>query len=840
MLEILSKKIIRYLNTLRLKKGKKYFFYILITFLSIVPFAGFSQLTKIMGIITDSLTKEPIPFVNVILKGTSIGATTNFNGEYSIETKHPSDTLIVSYIGYLTQKKHILKRQFQKIDFILSPKNITLSEVVIKPGRNPAEVILEKVIENKKKYNSDNLEKYKYEVYNKIQIDVNNITDKFRKRRVFNQFQFVFDNLDTSTVNGKAYLPLFLVETLSDFYHRKSPQTSREVILASKASGVENESFSQYLGNMYQKVNIYNNFITLFEKNFISPIANQSLNYYKYYLVDSTYIGDKWCYKLMFKPRRKQELTFTGSLWISDTSFAVKKVDVQIADDANINLINDLFAEQEYELVDGKHWMLVKESVVIDFNIVEEPKGTFGFFGHKTTSYKKFDFNIDKDNKIFSSPVHVQVDEVSLNKDKVFWVDARHDSLTQDEQTIYDIIDSVKNVPLFNTYYDIAQTIFTSYYIKGNFEIGPYMSLISFNELEGYRLRVGGRSSNKFSTKIMLLAHIAYGTKDEKFKYGGGFLYMLSKNPRRSFGIDYKYDIEQLGLSQSALGEDYLLASFLRRNPISKLSMVEQFKGFYEHEWITGLSSKIYLLHRVNYPVGIDTFNFNFDGANKNHITTSEIRLDGHFAYKEKFMMGEFERVSFGTKYPVFDVQLSFGFKDVLSSDYNYQKVQLRVKHWFNIGSFGWSKYIIEAGKIWGQLPYPLLKLHEGNETYYFDEYSFNTMNYYEFVSDRYLSVYFSHHFDGLFLNHIPLMRKLKWREVIYGKGVIGALSEKNKKYNSSAFELNELNQPFYEAGVGIENIFKFFRIDGVWRLSYLDHPNVNKFNLMITMQFYF
>ncbi|MCF8298495.1 MAG: DUF5686 and carboxypeptidase regulatory-like domain-containing protein [Saprospiraceae bacterium] len=821
-----------------MKKRQKYFLSILLLLLSILTFDGYSQITKIMGVVTDSITKEPIPFVNLILKGTSIGATTNFDGEYSIESNSRADTLLISYMGYNSKSYTVKLFKFQTINFELSPSSQTLSEVVIVPGENPAIILLRKVIANKDKYNRENYDGYTYEAYNKIQLDANNITDKFRKRRVFKQFQFVFDHIDTSTVNGKAYLPLFLTETLSDFYYKKNPKGTREVIKASKVSGVENESFSTYLGDMYQNVNVYDNFIMLFEKNFVSPIANNATLFYKYYLVDSAFFGNKWCYKIMFKPRRKQELTFTGDIWIHDSTYAVKKLNVRIADDANINFINDLMAIQEFDLVDETHWMIVKDLVVIDFNVLEESKTATGFYGHKTTTYKNFKFDGVSDNDVFSSQIHVIVEDSSFKKSDDFWVTARHDTLTQDEKVIYEMVDSIKNMPVFKTYIDVIQMIVTGYYVRGNFEIGPYASMFSFNQLEGNRFRLGGRTSNDFSTKIMYNAHLAYGTKDEKFKYGGGLIYMKSKNPRRTFNFQYKNDIEQLGQSQNAFREDYIIGSILRRNPLDKLSMVEEFSANYEHEWFTGFSNTLNLIHRDIFPVGKSEFKFEQNGNILNSITTSEVRLDVHFAYKEKYMMGEFERVSLGTIYPILDIQYSHGFNNIWESNYSYDKIQMNLTHWFNVRSFGWSKYIIETGRVFGELPYPLLKLHEGNETYSFDEQSFNTMNYYEFVSDKYVSLYYTHHFDGFFLNHMPLMRKLKWREVVFGKGVVGDLGDENKKYSTFPTSLNELNKPFFEAGVGIENILKIIRIDAIWRLSHLNNPDINKFSIMGTLKF--
>ncbi|HRY32374.1 MAG TPA: DUF5686 family protein [Bacteroidales bacterium] len=809
-----------------------------------IPLALSGQITKIMGKVIDAETKDPIPFVNILLKNTTVGTQTNFEGEFSMETRTHSDSLLASFIGYHRQAKAVQKGKFQTINFELVPANVLLKEVVILPGENPAEIMLKKIIQNKINNDREKLEFYQYEAYTKIQFDANNISEKFKNRRIFKPFQFIFDNLDTSTINGKAYLPIFLSETLSDVYFRKSPKSEIEVIRASQVSGIKNQSISQFLGDVIQNVNIYNNFIQIFQKNFVSPVANFGLTYYKYYLVDSTFIDKQWCYKIMYKPRRPQELTFTGSFWVHDTTWGIRKVDMKIAADANINFINDLVVNQEYVLVNNNQWMLAKDVLVADFNVVEEAETTMGFYGRKTTSYRNFLINSPMSDAFYASPVNIIVQEGSLDREAEFWKTARHDSLTRDEKTIYHMIDTLKTLPAFRTYVDVVKMITTGYYIKGNFEWGPYMSYLSFNRLEGGRFRVGGRTSNDFSTRIMLSGHVAYGTLDKTYKYGAGALYMLNKNPRRTLSANFKYDIEQLGQSQFAFREDFLLAAVFRRQPSDKLSMVEEYKGQYEHEWFNGLMNTVSFNKRSILSVGNTRFRV-YDPEqglyrSQASITTTEVGLETRLAYKEKFVMGEFERTSLGAKYPVLQVKYTYGIPHFLESDYEFHRLQLTLEHWFNIGAYGWSKYIIETGRIFGDIPFPLLKLHEGNETYSFDEYAFNSMNYYEFVSDRYLSAYYTHHFEGLFLNRIPLLRKLKWREVGYVKGLVGNLGHYDRTLAELPSDLYTLNKPYFEAGAGIENIFRILRVDAVWRLSYLDHPEISKFGIRFTLWFSF
>lgn len=796
-----------------------------------------AQLTKIMGTVTNVNTGEPIPFVNIFFEGTTIGATSDFDGHYSIETFSPGDSLTASYVGYISKIRKVTPRIFQQLDYALDPDNILLDEVVILPGENPAEVILRKVIENKEVNNKKEFDAYEFEVYTKMQFDANNITEKLQDRKLLVPFDFIFTYMDTSTLNGKAYLPVFLSETMSDIYYRKNPKDRLEIIKASKLSGVENESITQFMGDLNTNVNIYDNYITLFQKNFVSPVANFGLTYYRYYLVDSAFIEDQWCYHIMFKPRRKQELTFAGTFWVHDTTFAVKEVDMVMAGDMNLNFVSAGIVRQEYNLIDGQYWMLTKDYLMGDFNFTKKSK-TIGVYGHRSTSSRNFILNQPREDEFYKSPVGVVVEDDAREKDELYWELARHDSLTGREEGIYEMIDSIKGIPLFDTYMDLGYMLINGYYIWGNFELGPYYKLLSFNSVEGTRFRFGGRTSNQFSNKLMLEGHVAYGTKDKRFKGGIGFLYMVEKNPRRTISGSYLYDMVQLGQSQDAFSQENFFAVFFRRNPADKLSMLERYKIEYEHEWVQGFSNTFSFAHRKLFPVGDSEFIVYPEPDEpevEDNIISAEIGIKTRWAFKERYIDGEFTRITVGTKYPVFELHYGYGVPGVFLSEYEYHRLQFQMKQWFNVFSFGWSKYILEAGKIWGTLPYSLLKLQPANETFLFDEYAYNLMNYYELIHDQYVSLYYTHHFDGFFLNHIPLMRKLKWRGVIHGRALLGSLSNANKEYSEFPGEQIETATPYYEAGVGIENIFKFIRIDAIWRLSHRDQTEPRNFGVFIS-----
>lgn len=797
-----------------------------------------AQYTRVMGVVSDSTTHEPIPFVNVFLQGTTVGTTTGFDGKFSIKTTNPADTVVFSVVGYYTFKAHIKVNAFQELTVNLLPEEATLQEVVITPTENPAHIILRKVIERKDSNDMAKIDFYKVEIYNKIQFDLNNITDEFKNRRVFKPFSFIFDNIDTSALNGKTFLPVLLTESVSDFYCQKSPESKKEIVVASQVSGVNNESISKFLGNMYQRVNIYDNFISLFDKNFVSPIADFGLRYYRYYLVDSAIINNSWSYKIMFKPKRQKELTFTGEIWIADTTFAVNDVKMKIAENLNINYINAMEINQSYKKDSTGRMLLYLDKILVDFNVIDNSKTITGFYAHKTTSYRDYKFINDLKNDNLSFATHVDVQEMAFYRSKEYWDSVRHNELSKDELAIYKMVDTVTNLPVFRTYYDIIAMITSGYYNTDKIDFGPYFQTISYNSVEGLRLRIGGQTSNKWNERVRLFGHVAYGTLDNRFKYGGGIIWLFNRNPRRGLGIDYKYDMEQLGESVDALKQDNIVASVLRRRPFTKLTMVEQFSSHLEFEFVQGISNQITFRRRNIFPLKDENFTIYKDNSTLiyKNLISSELEYNFRFAYKETYLVDKFNRTNLGTKYPVLKLWLSYGIPGFLDSDFEYMKVKASVYHWFSVRSLGWSQYMIDVGKIFGSLPYPMLEIHPGNETYSFDKYAFNKMNYYEFISDQYVSLFYSHHFDGFFLNRIPLLRELEWREVVYFKGLIGSLSPENQKFSQFQTNSGWLTDPYYEAGVAVENIFKVLRIDAGWRLSYLNNPDISRFGLMATL----
>jgi Family of unknown function (DUF5686)/CarboxypepD_reg-like domain len=793
-------------------------------------FSVFTQ-TIITGRVFDAVSGEAIPFAIVNLKGAPAGTNTDFDGNYRLETKYKADSVQIAYTGYITRTFPVKNGVSQVINAGLEV--FTLEEVVVKPGENPAHKIIRKVIAHKEQNNKRKLDGYEYEVYNKIEFDLNNIPKSLKDKKMMKPIKFIFDNVDSNNTNGeKPFLPIFMIENLSQFYWRDKPKMKKEIIKASRVTGVENNSVSQVMGDMYQNINIYDNNILVFGKEFVSPISDNAIFYYKFYLEDSLMVEGTRCYQIRFKPRRKQELLFSGNMWIADTTFGMKRLEMKIPDDANINFIQGASVIQEYIYVDSS-WMLKKDRLVIDFAFKEGQPGNI-----VTNQPKEVNF--------FSFGENITVEDNASKKDDAFWQQHRHDSLSSNEQKIIHMIDTLQTLPIYRTWVDIFTVFVSGYAQAGNFEIGPYYNLLSYNRIEGPRLRFGGRTSSKFSRWYELAGHVAYGLQDEKFKYSIGFKSFITKKPTRQlFGVNYKSDLEILGQSQNGFSQDNLFASFFRVLPPGALTRVDQTNLWYERDWFEGFTTRVFFVNRKLTPLGGFQYNYqrpNGTTSNFPYLRTSEFRIQTRFAYDEKYINGDFSRSSLGTKYPILQINFATSLKNIYESQYSYQKLVVKVDDRIRlIPLLGYTDLTLEAGRFWGAAPYPMLELHGGNATYIYDYMAYNLMNFYEFVSDKYASLWVFHHFEGLFLNKMPLLRKLKWREVVTYKVLFGSVNDNNRKelmFPSTLYSLN--GKPYHEVSVGIENIYKIFRVDGVWRLSYRENPGAPKWGVKVGFQLAF
>ncbi|MCH8317846.1 MAG: carboxypeptidase-like regulatory domain-containing protein [Bacteroidetes bacterium] len=828
----------------------------------------------VRGRVTDAQTGDGLPFVNVYFKGTTIGTTTDFEGYYRLSTKKPTDSLVASYIGYITKVKLVgdLKSQIRDweleipkgvikpINFQLESATMKLKEVVVVAGENPAFAIMRKVIKNKSKNDKRSLSAYEYESYNKIELDIDNITEKFRNKKIMRKITAIFDSLQQiAGEDGRPVLPVFISESISRYHYRDNPKKTREDILHTKITGVgldDGTLVSQIIGTSFQQYNFYQNWLNILEKDFVSPIADGWRLYYQYLLADSMFLGNQWCYKIEINPKRPQDLAFWGTIWIADTSFALKRIDVTVGKSANLNYIEKIKIQQELIQTEAGAWLPSKNRVLID--IAEVRDDWAGMLAKFYTSNRNFIVNQPKDIKFYEDKIVVAEDALQNMDDKEFWAKQRHDTLTATDRNVYDMIDTLRNMPLIKTYIDIIDIIVNGYYSLGKIDLGSYAFLYTYNNIEHSRIRIGFRTNNDFSKKLIFKGYVAYGTFDRKWKYEGKVRYIASFKPRTEMGFGYKYDLRQVGLTDEI--ENNLFLAFSNFGELNLPFYSEQKKLWIQSEFVKGITEKITFKNYSFEPIEGKWGDFDFEYIIPNgeqdtikNFNTSELIFESRFAKDEVFIQNDNERISLGAKkWPILTIRYTLGISKVLDSDFDYHKVTLNISDKFRLGQFGISYYSLTAGHIFSKLPYPLLAVHLGNETPFYNRETFNLMNYFEFVSDSYVWLNYRHHFNGLIFNRIPLFKKLKWRAITTANVLFGGVAREDNKPKEDQ-QFRTLDQefkilkipgviiPYVEVSYGIENILRLFRIEAFHRLTYYNktkYPHDNNFGFKFSVQF--
>lgn len=504
---------------------------LLLFLLLVLSYFSFAQQTKVTGTIWDATNGQQMPFVKVQFKDSKIGTLSDTLGNFEIETYYATDSLVFAFPGYLTQVVKVKKDVNQVFTIRMVTKVNEIEEVkVLPPDEFPSTTLHKKVIAHKDINNKEKLSSYEYELYNKIQLDLNNFGDKAIDQSIIKRLDLVMNYLD-STDSGKNYLPIILSESISNFYFKNNPKKRKEVVTASRISGVENIQLEQFLGDMYLDINIYDNTINLFNKSFVSPVSNFARSYYRFYLEDSTFIDHQWCYKLKFVPKRTGDATFNGEMWIHDTTYAVKQISATISENANINYVQNLYFEHHFNQVTKEVWMLTMEKMIVDFKVTEK-SNLHGIYGRKLSTRKGFEINTDRSTDFYHSESTVEFADSAKSRSKSYWNEHRHVPLNIQEKGIDQMIDSLNTVPFFKTLKNLTYFASTGYYPVGKLEIGSAFSLISVNPVEDLRLALSLRTSNNFSKRLELGGRIAYGFGDSTFKYRGSFRYNITPKKR--------------------------------------------------------------------------------------------------------------------------------------------------------------------------------------------------------------------------------------------------------------------------------------------------------------------
>lgn len=803
-----------------------------------VALCAAAQSTRVRGIVRDSSTGEPLPFVSVYFDGTTIGISTDMDGRYSLETRSPdARVLTASLLGYESLSHEVRHPgTFSEINFSLKPDPKQLDASIVKPDNRYIKSILRKLNDSLERNDPDNAPDWHTGLYSKIEFDVQNMEDLLRLKSLNRSIGFIRDYADTSVITGKSYIPALISENVSDLYHSQDPAFNREVMRASRISGLEDDNaVRQFTGSYLLKTNFYKRSIGVFNLVIPNPASSSSHMFYNYFLVDSLDVEGRKTYVLRFHPKKLiTSPTLDGEMQIDAEDFGIRSVHASLSTESNVNWIRHINVEiMNRRLGDGR-WFYDEEKLFIDFSIsVSDDSRIISFLGNRHIIYDMPVFEPVNDPDALTSTEDVVMRNVLVGDD-AYWSDARPYPLTEREQGIYKMVEQVQEGALYKWTYGITRTLINNYYeVKPwKFEFGRWAQTFAYNDMEGFRMQLGGRTLKEFSHSVRLGGYLAFGFKDLRPKGMLTAEFMLGREKTRKLTLEGKYDYMQFG-GGTVFTAQNIFSSFLARSQSKKLNLVRYFDLLYEHEFANWFNASLELrTQRIWGYAGDDPdpervrFIRTSDGAEQAFFDMHTARLGMRFSYDERVNRNFFVKTYLFTKYPVLEINVTGGFKGITQDDFGFVKTSANLFWKVPSTAIGFGRLDVEAGAIFGSVPYPMLKLHDGNQTFFLDRYAFSCMDYYEFVSDRWVSGFYEHNFNGFFLGKIPGIKKLDLREVATIRMAWGMLSDDNS-VNAPFKLLQSTNKesidrvPYLEAGIGISNIFRILRVDAFWRLTH-------------------
>ncbi len=831
-------------------------------FIVYIPFA--SAQYKLQGVVRDSATNETLPFAAVVIEGTKTGKSTDMEGKFIINSAPENAVLIVSYTGYFPKRVVVDPSNRENIEVVLSSSMRELDEVVITPKKtkyskknNPAVELVEKIIAQKKQNRLEDHDYYQYERYEKTTFALNDFSEDQKKKWLFKKFQFIFDYVDTSEISGKPILTVSIREQIENNYYRKNPKSKKQVITGMKKAGIDEmlnqDGVQQFLGEIFKEVNIYENDISLLLNRFVSPLSNIATSFYKFYIYDTIDVGGQKCADLVFVPFNSESFGFVGRMYVTlDSTYFVKKLKMNVPHDINLNFVENMSIEQDFSRLPDGTRLLEKDDITVEFRLVSH---TQGLYARRINTYQKYNFDPPQDMAIFKAKERIIIEDDAEMKPEAFWEDNRHVPVRSKENAVEKMLARLREVPVFYYTEKIISTLISGYIPtdkdNSKFDIGPMNTTISGNTAEGARFRIGGLTTANLHPNWFGRGYLAYGTKDEKFKYMGEVEYSFNKKryhtrefPIHSIRALHSYDINQLGQHYLYTNKDNMFLS-LKRKSDTRITYERLSELEYKNEFSSGFSYAFNLNYRTEYPS--KWVKFIEDGVEQKDFSVAAAEIKLRYAPNEKYYQTKTMRIPITKDAPIFTLSHKIGAKGVLGSKYSINHTELGVQKRFWFSAFGYTDIILKGGKVWNKVPFPLLIIPNANLSYTIQPESYTLMNAMEFINDQYISWDLTYFVNGALFNRIPLLKYLKWREVLSFRGLYGSLSNKNNPYINPKglyeFPAGSMimdNMPYMEAGVGIENIFKILRVDYVWRLTYRDLPDIDRSGVRIALHFTF
>ncbi|HMM04961.1 MULTISPECIES: DUF5686 and carboxypeptidase-like regulatory domain-containing protein [unclassified Dysgonomonas] len=810
--------------------------------------------TTVRGVVRDAVTKEKLPFVTVVFDKTTIGTFSDEEGEFRLSNRGNYSSVTASLLGYKPETITIPIGKTTTIEISLEPEDKLLTEVIVRPQKekyskknNPAVELIKKVIAHKEENNITDFSYYQYKEYERIFFALN---EYHPDMPLLKKYKFLPNYADTSMIDNKVILPFSIRERISDVFYKKENNSTKRIVKGYHIEGLDKtfdtEGLDAIIKEVFKDISIYDNSINLLLQPFVSPLSEHSaVNFYRWYLSDTVTIDQDRYVKLDFAPFNSRDIGFTGNLYISlDSMYAVKRAVIRTPKKMNINFVQELIIQHDFRKSADNKWIPMEERMAIDVTMADLVK----FYIDKTRTYVDFVENQPMD-PVFALSAPEVFEKDYLKRDKNFWADNRPDEHKKDYR-MDEMLEDVNKVFLFRLLLRTGDILSTGYFPTSKdpetnkLEIGTIPTFYSFNKTEGNRFRMTLSTTKNLHQHLFFYGYGAYGTRDDKFKYYGEATWAFDKiekhkdeYPKNNLIVAYKYDINTLGQRYTQAERDNILMS-IQASGNSKMTYNRQTQIAWDKEFYGGFSFKLTGQTFDERPAANIVFEKMDENGNVyavDKVKTTEVMLALRYAPNEKFFQQRRKRHSIPSPRLVMNLTHTMALEDVLGGQYHYNKTSLAISKQFWIAPYGKLYLTAQAEKIWGETPFPFLVTPSANSSYTIQRGNYYLIEPLEFVHDAQASWEIYYHMGGWFLNRVPFLKVLKWREVFGFRGFIGSLNNKNNpEHNRNLLifpqDTYTTNRgPYMEYNIGIENIFKLFRIDYVRRINYLDHPNVDK-----------
>jgi len=859
------------------------------------------QRTSISGVVVDADTGETLPFVQIyFLKSTTnkgmvpsdIGTTSDVDGNFSISNTAGYNTLHFQMIGFKTEMLTLRKGQNRKdVKVKMTPDVYGLQDIVVTPKNrkrdykrkgNPAVELIKNVIANKEQHCVKTSDQYTAKTYSRMSFALDNIKVNWEKP-FWRTFSFVQKYIDTTGVYPNVTVSIR--EHISEEYYQRKPHREKKILQKKRIFGVEDlvstGSFQENINAIFKDVEINDNSMNLLFNRFVSPLSSTlAVTFYQYYIMDTIMVDGYPCIDLAFVPVNSESYGFTGHLYIvNDSTFRIKKYAINVPPDINLNFVSNYSVEHSYKQLENGLWAPDRTTTYAKFYIFNNKRG---MLARQTKIYTGWDLDTPIPKETFSALTANEVetnDSTAQRFGAAAWDTLRPEPLTKYESSVYDLVQEVTAQPKLASMIAAANAITTEFVAttpardldESKFDIGPIYQFVSWNMLEGVRVRFGGTSTARLHDQFFFRGYAAFGTKDLRPKYNATFVYTFDKHKNQPYDglrhhlqISAQYDVEEPGQLTDVIRRDHILMSIPTSKPTLGFNQyVFHAKLEYMKEWRNKFSIKTHFDFMNNEAAGAlkyerVTWNMNPDSTwTKTTSNISSYRdYEGFIEFRYSpgsrvyiDRMGSESPFALEKDAPTIKLTHYVGFLDDRHNGgdgfiYNRTEIMFDKRFWFS--AFGHLDLRIQTGMIWQKVPFTRLYIPQTSTSIFLAQRAFNLMKPMEFLMDEYVSLFATYYFKGWIMNRIPGINKLKLRGVVSVAAIYGGLTKKNNPFLETGTGLYDFPQnavfdkdgywvagrttspigklPYIEITAGFENIFKFIRIDYVRRITYNDY----------------